>query len=96
MMYACELSGIQLLMTPWTVAHQAPLSMKFFKQEYCSGLPFPTPGDLPHPGIKPMSLLSPALGGGFFTTQPFGAMMDIYSWSSVSHCFFAQGYKILK
>ena len=46
------------LTTPWTVAHQAPLSMGFSRQEYWSGLPFPPPGDLPDPGIK---LLSPAL-----------------------------------
>ena len=45
----------------WTVAHQAPLSMGCFRQEYWSGLPFPTPGDLPNPGIKPASILSPAL-----------------------------------
>ena len=43
------------LVTPWTVAHQAPLSMKFFRQEYWSGLPFPSPGDLPDPGIEPES-----------------------------------------
>ena len=42
-------------MTPWTVAHQAPLSMGFSKQEYWSGLPFPSPGDLPDPGIEPRS-----------------------------------------
>ena len=47
------------------VAHQAPLSMRFSRQEYQSGLPFPSPGDLPHPGIE---LVSPALAGGFFTT----------------------------
>ena len=41
------------LATPWTVARQAPLSMRFSRQEYWSGLPFPSPGDLPHPGIKP-------------------------------------------
>ena len=41
------------LETPWTVAHQAPLSMRFSRQEYWNGLPFPSPGDLPHPGIKP-------------------------------------------
>ena len=40
-------------MNPWTIAHQAPLSMKFSRQEYWSGLPFPSPGDLPNPGIKP-------------------------------------------
>ena len=54
------------VVTPWTVAHQAPLSMEFSKQEYWSGLPFPFPGDLPNPGIEPMS---PALAGGFFTTE---------------------------
>ena len=50
---------------------QAPLSMKFSRQDYWSGLPFPPPGDLPNPGIKPMSLASP-LAGGFFTTEPPG------------------------
>ena len=54
------------------VAHQAPLSMEFSRQEYWSGLPFPTPGDLRNPGIEPMSLASPALAGGFFTTEPPG------------------------
>ena len=44
-----------LLQSPWTVACQDPLSMKFSRQEYCSGLPFPSPGDLPDPGIKPRS-----------------------------------------
>ena len=46
--------------TPWTVALQAPLSMGFSRQEYWSGLPCPPPGDLPHPGIEPKSLMSPA------------------------------------
>ena len=62
-------------MTP--VAHQTPLSMKFSRQEYCSGLPFPTPGDLPDPGIKPTSLVSPALAGRFFTTVPPGRIMTL-------------------
>ena len=53
----------------WTVAHQAPLSMGFFRQEYWSGLPFPSPGDLPDPGMEPTSLMSPALADGFFTTS---------------------------
>ena len=48
-----SLSHIQLFATPQTVAHQTPLSMEFSRQEYCSGLPFPTPGDLPNAGIKP-------------------------------------------
>ena len=54
---------------PWTVACQAPLSMGFPRQEYWSGFPFPSPGDLPDPAIKHMS---PALAGGFFTTEPRG------------------------
>ena len=62
-------SHVQLFVTPWTVACQAPLSMGFSRQEYCSGLPFPSLGDSPHPGIKPMSLVSPALAGGFVTTS---------------------------
>ena len=47
-----SLSHVQLFATPWTVAYQAPLSMGFSRQEYWSGLPFPSPGDLPNPGIK--------------------------------------------
>ena len=58
-------SRVQLFVTPWTVACQAPLSMGFSRQEYCSGLPCPPPGDLPNPGIKPASLTS-ALAGGFY------------------------------
>ena len=49
------------LMTPWTIPNQAPLPMGFSRQEYLSGLPFPIPGDLPDPGIEPVSLESPAL-----------------------------------
>ena len=56
-------------MAPWTVALQAPPSMGFSRQEYWSGLPFLPPGDLPDPGIEPMSLASPTLAGGFFTTS---------------------------
>ena len=55
--------------TAWTTAHQAPLSMGFSRQEYCSGLPFPSPGDLPDPGIEPTSPVSPALESGFFTPE---------------------------
>ena len=54
--------------TPWTVACQTPLSMEFSRQEHWSRLPFPTSEDLLKPGIKPASLVSPALAGGFFTT----------------------------
>ena len=56
-------------MTPWATACQAPLSMGLSRKEYCSGLPRPPPGVLPDPGFKPMSFMSPALGGGFFTTN---------------------------
>ena len=56
----------------WTVARQAPLSMGFPRQEYWSGLPFLSSGNLPDPGIEPMSPASPALAGRFFTTEPPG------------------------
>ena len=52
---------------PWTIAHQASLSVEFPGKEYWNGLPLPTPGDLPDPGIEPTSLVSPALASGFFT-----------------------------
>jgi len=55
--------------TPWTVACQAPLAIEFSRQEYCSGLPCPSPEDLPNPGVKPRCLTSPALAGLFFTTD---------------------------
>ena len=67
-MHSSVLSHVQGFVTPWTVVHQAPLSIKFSRQEYWSMLPFPSPGDLPDPGIEPTSR---ALAGGFFTTaQP--------------------------
>ena len=68
----CSLSRVQLFATIWTVARQAPLSMGIFRQEYWSGLPFPAPGDLPEPGIKPTALVSPVSAGGFSTTEPSG------------------------
>ena len=61
------LSHVQLFMTPWTVAHQVPLSMGVSRQEYWSVLPCRPPGDLPNPGIEPGS---PALAGRFFTAEP--------------------------
>ena len=57
-------SRVQLFATPWTIVHQAPLSMEFSRQEYWSGLPCPSPGGLPNPGIEP---LAPALAGRFLT-----------------------------
>ena len=62
-------SCVQLLVTLWTVARQAPLSTGFPRQEYWSGLPRLPPGDLPVPGIELTALASPALAGGFFTTS---------------------------
>ena len=62
-------SCVQLFATPWTVAHQAPQSMEFSMQEYWSGLPFPSPGDLPHPGIEPGS---PALQADTLPSEPQG------------------------
>ena len=64
-------------MTLWTVAHQDLLSMGFPRQEYWSGLPFPLPEDLPNPGIEPPSPVSPALAGGFLTTEPLGKPINI-------------------
>ena len=66
----CVLGRVQFFATPWTVTHQALLSMEFSRQEYWSGFPLPTPGTLPHPGIKPTSLAPPTLASGFFTTAP--------------------------
>ena len=60
---------VQIFVASCTVAHQAPLSMEFSRQEHQSKLPFPTPGDLPDPGVEPMTLASPALAGRFFTTS---------------------------
>ena len=59
------LSHVRLFVTPWTLAYQAPPSMGFSRQEYWSGLPFPSPGDLPDPGIVLTSLVPPILAGGF-------------------------------
>ena len=58
----------------WTVACQVPLSMEFSRQEYCSGLPFPSPGDLPHPGIES---ISPALQADSLLTEPLGKLKDV-------------------
>ena len=64
------LSCVQLFVTPWTVAHQASLTTEFSRREHWSGLPFPTSGDLPDPGIKPVSLESPVLAVSFLTAEP--------------------------
>ena len=69
-------SASGLFVAPWTVACQSPLSIEFSRQEYWSGLPCSPPGDLPDPGIEPMSPASPALAGGFLTTAPPGKNLD--------------------
>ena len=78
-----SLSRVRLFATPWTVAYQAPLSMRFSRQEYWSGLPFPSPGDLPDPGIEPGS---PALQADALTSD--GRLCEvkdfIYLLSAVS------------
>ena len=66
----------------WTVAHQAPLSMGFSRQEYWIGFPCLPPGDLPDPGIEPMTLMSPALAGGFLTTSA--------TWEALGECLTAK------
>ena len=66
--YSCSVMS-DSLQPLWTIARQAPLSMRFPRQEYWSGLPFPTPEDFPEPGIEPESL---ELAGKFFTTEPPG------------------------
>ena len=70
-MYACTwvLSCVQFFVTPWSIATQAPLPMGFSRQEYWSGLPFPSPGDLLNPGTEPTSLVFPELADGFLMYQ---------------------------
>ena len=70
--FACMCLVMSDSATPWTAACQAPVSMEFSRQEYWSGLPFPPPGDLPNPGIEPVSPTSPALAGRVFTTESLG------------------------
>ena len=77
----CMLSRVPLSVTPRTVAHQAPLSMESSRQECWIGLPIPSPGDHPDPGIKPTSLASPALADGFFTTEPPGNQLYMSSYN---------------
>ena len=67
MLHTCQSC---LTLTPWTIAHQAPLSMGFSRQKYCSGLSFPPPGDPPNPGIETASPVALASAGGFFITEP--------------------------
>ena len=79
----CLLTQSCLTATPWTAAHQVPLSVELFRQEYWSGLSFPTPGDLPDPGVRPMSLMSPALADRLVTTSATWEVPVIYRLNCV-------------
>ena len=89
-------SRVQLFAMLWTVALQAPLSLGFSRHKYWNGLPCPPPGDLPDPGTEPVSLLSPALAGGFFTTSTTWEAHNILSFHPKSHfCVYFIMYKLL-
>ena len=81
--------------TLWTVAHQTPLSMEFSRQEYWNGLSFPSPGDLLHPGIEPVSPLSPTLAGSFWV-MVFLFVKNSILISSISRAHFLKKKKKLK
>ena len=84
-MCAKSLQSSPTLATQLTVARQAPPSTGFSRQEYWHGLPCPSPGDLPKPGIESVSFMSPALAGGFFTTEPPGKpLFSSVQFSSVA------------
>ena len=89
--YTQSLSRVRLFVAPWTIALQAPLSLGFSRREYWSGLPFPSPGHLPNPGIKPTS---PALADGFFTAEPPGKRPDnvVGTWVQTKHNAFINLY----
>ena len=85
----CGLSHVQLFVTPWTIAHQAPLPLEFSRQEYWSGLPIPTPGGLSNSGIEPES---PALQADPLPTEPQSYLLSyhldyysIFCFHSCSH-----------
>ena len=71
-----SLSRVRLFETPWTIVCKAPLSVEFSRQEYWSGLPFPSPGDLPHPGIEPKS---PTLRADALPSEPPGNACEVHS-----------------
>ena len=75
---------VWLFATLWTAACQTPQSMEFSRQEYWNGLPFPSPGDLPDPGIEPLSLMSPALAGRFFTTSTAWEAQGLYNFHTTA------------
>ena len=88
-----SLSRVRLFVTPWTVAHQIPLSMGFSRQEYWSGLPFPSPGDLPDPGIEPRS---PTLQADALTSEPCNSVLRQESWTNPRARFSFQSHHTLE
>ena len=82
MLSVCSLSCVDSFATPWSVARQVPLSIGFSRQEYWSGLPFPPPGDLPDPGIKPGS---PALVGKVLPLSHQGRHLSVYTRLCTQH-----------
>ena len=97
--HACSIAQcLWLFVIPWTVSCQAPLSMGFPRQEYWSGLPFPSLGDLSDPGIRHMSLVSPVQAGRFFTTEPPGkapipSLLEIFLFLIVIHrCYILSNF----
>ena len=86
-MHAKLLQSFCNFTAPRTLARQASLSMGFPRQEYWSGLPFPSPGDLPNPGIEP---ISPALAGGFFTTEPSGKQTHKSLWNVINKYYISK------
>ena len=85
------LSGVRLFVTPWTVAYQAPPSMGFSRQEYWSGLPFPSPGNLPDPGIEPRS---PSFQADALTSEPPGKPHEASCLSPSQQDAWAHGIKL--
>ena len=79
--HALMLSPVRLIVTLWVIAHQVPLSIGFFRQEYWSGLLFPSPGDLHNPGIEPASFVCLTLAGKLFTTRT--TWEDQHVWMSI-------------
>ena len=91
------LCHVRLLATPRIIACQAPLSIRFFRQEYWSGLLFPIPGDLPDSGIELKSLVAPALAGRFFTSAPSGNPTPLRStWIIVFYANFLSCFVVAK
>jgi len=86
-LHAQLLGCVLLFVTQWAIASKAPPSMEFSRQEYRNRLPFPSPGDLPDPGIEPMSLMSPALLGGFLAPPGMWELDHKESWALKNGCF---------